>query len=109
MSLCCGTDPPPAIRISRERDHTVLKDASTCWMYGLAASAGVGFISPVTASFSPPPTVIRRAAVLPSYTCGWRDQALSGSASASARRRAASKRTGSLKKGLGSFNPARQS
>ena len=51
MSLCCGTEPPPSMRISRDRDQTVPKDASTCWMYGLAASAGVGCISPVTESF----------------------------------------------------------
>ena len=30
MSLCVGTAPPPSMRIRRERDQTVPKDASTC-------------------------------------------------------------------------------
>src|SRR5262245_4243865 len=56
-------------------------------------------------SLSPPPTVMSRAAVLPSCSLGCRDQAFAGSASTSARSRSTSKRTGSRKKGFGSFNP----
>ena len=55
-SLCSGTLPPPAIRISRERDQTVEKEASTCCRYGLASSAGVGAIAPAKKSFCAPPT-----------------------------------------------------
>src|SRR5688572_8841444 len=104
-SLCSGTLPPPAIRISRERDQTVEKEASTCCRYGLASRAGVGAIAPTKTSVCVPPTEIRRAAVLPSYSCGCRDQALAGNASSSARRRSASKRIGRRKNGFGSFNP----
>ena len=95
------------MRIRRERDQTVSKDASTCWRYGLASSAGVGCISPATKSFCVAADGDQaRGGIALVLLRMARPGALRASASTSARSRSASKRTGSRKKGLGSFNPA---
>ena len=92
--------------MKRERPNTSLKLAMTWRKYGERSSHGVGCMSPVASSLSPPPAEMSGSAELPLVLSGWRRHCALSSKASSWARRATSNRSGNGMNGASSFMAA---